>query len=269
MSRKPSIFSKNYQKKIRRRRMRYMTLIIAAILICGVSIAVLFNRGDFQSLKGILMKNTSNAEADEVDDPNSENNNQGEEPGAEENEKDVIVENPAESYEAVLDSGKKVKITYKVMDNHRKIQVVDSDLNVKSYISPSQNSVLMLDEEVQDIFILNEENKLTKITNPQYVSTDKQVFSKESVLSYTPNYRWIDGASFIDDTHVAYSSALPWINEGENLYLWIVDLGTGIHQGYYNVKGREFIFKETTESGLNIEVDGKNITINNQGIVVQ
>lgn len=264
MSRKPSIFSKNYQKRIRRRKRRYITLIVVVIVIFALGITFFYKGDSLQGIKEFFNKENSQVEGNEGTGNAPESPNEdGTTVTPEKEEKESSIEN----YEVTLESGEKIKVTYKISDEGKKIQIVDSGLNIKSYVSPSQKKLLILNEEKQDIFILNEDRKLLKITNPKYVSTENQTFTKESVLSFNPSYKWISGASFIDDNHVAYASALPWINEGEDLYLWIVDLSTGIHKGYYNIKGKNFVFKEAVENGLTIQVDGKDMIVNGSGSV--
>lgn len=263
VSRKPSIFSKNYQKKIRRRKIRYVTLIVVVIVIFALGITLFYKGDSLQGIKEFFNKENSQVEGNKGTDNEPQSPN---EEGTSETPKEDK-ESSIENYEVALESGEKIKVTYKISNDEKKIQIVDSGLNIKGYVSPSQKKLLILNEEKQDIFILNEERELIKITNPQYVSTDNQTFTKESVLSFNPSYKWISGASFIDDNHVAYASALPWINEGENLYLWIVDLSTGIHKGYYNIKGKDFVFKEAVEKGLTIQVDGKDMIVNSSGSI--
>lgn len=267
MGRKPSIFSKNYRKRVRRRKIRIVTIIVAVVLVAGIGIATVVSGDKLSAWTESFLSSVKSHKV--VADENSE---QGEE--------DIAAEVPVETpepeekdetlkYDVELESGKKVGFTYKEEGTSRKIQVVQGGLQLKCVISPSQDTLLILDEESQDIYLLDKDNNLNKITNPQYVSTDKQVFTKEAVLNGNSGYKWVSDAAFIDDTHVAYASGLPWINQTNSLYLWIYDVSNKSHKGYYNVKGQKLVFGEIAENGLKVSVDDKETTINAQGTIVK
>lgn len=265
VGRKPSIFSNNYRKKVRKRKIRIVTTIVILFAVVGVSVTLFYTKGKTSFFTSIFGSKNAIEEAPNENDNLSNN----EEPSVAQEEETEKEKDSFKSYEVNLESGKKVNFTYKDDGESRKIQVVDSDLEVKCNISPSQENLLITDGKTQDIYLINKKNELNKITNAKYVSTNNETFTKESVLSYTPGYKWVGEAKFIDESHVAYTSALPWINEGENVYLWVIDLNTGNHKGNYNIKGKEFTLGEITDKGLQLTVDGKNLVIDGQGKIVQ
>lgn len=262
MSRKPSMFSKNYRKELRRRKIRRIVLVVGVILIVGGTV-ISFDKGK------ALVKNyfTKDSEDSVID--AAEENESIEQPLEKEKELEVKnEENSNVTFEAKLNSGKSVLVEIKEDNNKKVISNIQCPEAIKGSISPSSEKCLIIDEATQDIYIVDTSQEVKNITNQQYIATTKEVFTKESVLQYTPGYKWVEGAAFIDDTYVAYSSQLPWINEGGARYLWIVNINDNTHKGYFNIKGNSFRFGETKAEGITIEIDGRTIVVNSQGNVV-
>lgn len=266
MGRKPSMFSKDYRRQLKLRRMKYIAIFV--VLVIAISILGIFitnNEGIVAIRKNIFEKDKY-----EEDVNNQVEDNSNLETGS---ESEIINESKEESTystsEVVLLSGKKVTVEYEVSKGNQKINTVEGDSEVQCSLSPSQEQVLILDKVSQDMYLLNNKGELANITNPKYVSTNNEVFKKEDVLGYNPSYKWVENTQFIDDTHIAYSSALPWINENEDRYLWIFNAENNTHTGYFNIKGKSFNLGQITEKGLMISLDDKEIIVNKDGKMVQ
>lgn len=262
MRRKPSMFSKNYRKELKQRKIRRIVLLFGAVLIIG-GIAFSYDKGS------VLVKNyfAENKKDSVIEKDNEENENE-ETVVLEEQNEDATQEDILETFEVKLNSGKGVLVELKDDNNKKVISNMQCPEEVKGIISPTAEKGLLLDESTQDIYIVDTAQQMKNVTNSQYIATNKEVFFKESVLQYNPQYKWVEGAAFIDETHVAYSSQLPWINEGGERYLWIVNIEDNTHKGYYNIKGSTFRFGETKPEGVTIEIDGRTIVVNSLGKVV-
>ena len=260
MSRKPSMFSKNYRKELKQRKIRRIVLAVGVILVIGGTV-ISFDKGK-SIVKNFVAKNSKGniidkAEKEEIDQSTAIEND------VHENEENLNV-----TFEAKLTSGKTVLVEINDDNNKKVISNIQCPEAVEGIISPSLEKGLIIDGSTQDIYIVDSSQQVKNITNQQYTSTTNDVYTKESVLQYTPDYKWVEGAAFIDDSHVAYSSQLPWINEGGTRYLWIVNLDDNTHNGYYNIKGNSFTFGETKNERVSIDVDGRIIEVNSQGKIV-
>jgi len=263
VGKKPSMFSKDYRRQLKLRRIKYMVVFLIVVIIIGISGLVISSKEGILAIKNFFVSQSPKENNNES--INNENDNKENL----ENE-NIVEEKPIKtSSEIVLQSGKKVTANYEEKDGVKRISTIDSEAQVKYSISPSQEMILILDEQAQDMYILNSKEELTNITNQQYVSTSNEVFKKENVLSYNPSYKWVESAQFIDNTHVAYSSSLPWLNNSDDRYLWIFNMENNKHQGYYNVKGKTFQVGQITEKGLTIFLDGKEIIVDKDGKIVQ
>lgn len=266
MGRKPSMFSKDYRRQLKLRRIKYIVIFLVVVIIIGVGGLVITNKNSILAIKKFFI--IENRKEDNKTDINSEKNEDKNKENLE--NENQIEEKPIQtSSEIALESGKKVTINYEEKEGIKRINTIDSESQIKYSISPSQEMILILDEEAQDMYILNNKGELKNITNPQYVSTDNEVFKKENVLKHNPSYKWVESAQFIDDTHIAYSSSLPWINSSDDRYLWIFNMETNSHNGYYNIKGKTFKVGQITEKGLTISLDNKEIVVNKDGKIVQ
>lgn len=263
MRKKPSMFSKDYRRQLKLRRIKYIIIFLVIIVVVGITGLVVTNKEGIVAIKNFFIKESivdNNHESEE-------NKNKTEESSEGES---VPEEKPTKTYsDIVLKSGKKVTINYEEKDQVKKINTIDSDSQVKCSISPSQEMILILDKEAQDMYILNSKEKLINITNEQYVSTTNEVFKKENVLKYNPSYKWIESAQFIDNTHVAYSSSLPWINNSDDRYLWVYNMENNTHNGYYHVKGKTFEVGQITDKGLTLSIDDKEIVVDKDGKIVE
>lgn len=260
VSRKPSMFSKNYRKELKQRKIRRIVLMVGAILIIGVTV-ISFDKGK-SIFENYVVKNSKGNIVDK------EKGEEVEQPELNETEVPVEEEKSSVSFEAKLISGKSVLVELKEDNNKKVISNIQCPEAVKGIISPSLEKGLIIDEATQDIYIVDTSQGLKNVTNQQYISTTNDTYTKDSVLQYTPGYKWVEGAAFIDDSHVAYSSQLPWINEGGDRYLWIVNIDDNSHNGYYNIKGNSFTFGETKNDRVSIDVDGRVIEVNSQGKIV-
>jgi len=260
---KPSMFSKDYRRQLKLRRIKYMIIFLIIIMVIGITGLVFTNREGIVAIKNFFIKENT----EDNNHKSEENKNKTEENSEEES---VVEEKSTKTYsDVVLKSGKKVTINYEEKDQVKKINTIDSDSQVKCSIAPSQEMILILDKEAQDMYILNSNDKLINITNEQYVSTTNEVFNKENVLKYNPSYKWVESAQFIDNTHIAYSSSLPWINNSDDKYLWIYNMESNTHRGVYNVKGKTFEVGQITDKGLTISLDNKEIVVDKDGKIVE
>lgn len=264
MNRKPSMFSKNYRKELKQRRIRRVILSISALLIVGAAV-IIFNHGGF-SIKDYFAKDDDEniiETSEEAKDKTSEET-AAEEENSEGNENIY----KSETFEVNLNSNKTVTVELSDDNDKKTILKLQCPDKVIGKISPSQEKGLLIDTESQDIYIVDISKEIRNITNQQYISTDNQVFTKEAVLQYNKDYRWLEDAGFINETYIGYSSQLPWINEEGLRYLWIVNINDNTHTGHYNVSGREFKFVDTKSEGGVIDIDGKTILVNENGQIV-
>lgn len=258
MGRKPSMFSKNYRKELKQRKIKRTILILLLVLVSGV---IIFYNKDLRDVGTSLVSTDKNE--DKKESPEEKENLEGEQLGEVEL---TTTKEKISSFEIALDSGDKVIVTIEAIEGKNFIKELSCENEVKFNISPSKEKALIVDELNQNIYIVDTLKNLINITNPKYVASgSNDVYTKEDVLKYNPEYKWIENAQFIDETHVAYSSQLPWINEDNFKYLWVFDINENTHKGYYSIKGKSMEFGSVTENGVEVFLDNNKLIVNSEG----
>ena len=258
MGRKPSMFSKNYRKELKLRKIKRTILVLVLILTSGI---IIFYNKELKDVGRSLVFKDKNENKKEL--PEEKESLDNEQLGEVEL---TSVKDKISSFEIVLDSGDKGIVTTEIVEGKNLIKEVTFENKIKSSISPSKEKALIVDELNQNIYIVDTLKNLINITNPKYVASgSNDVYTKDEVLKYNPEYKWIENAQFIDETHVAYSSQLPWINDENFKYLWVFDINENIHKGYYSIKGKSMEFGSVTENGVEVFLDNSKLIINSQG----
>lgn len=277
---KPSIFSKDYEREMKRRRKKILLLIIVPII--GLTI---FLFTDFDALlnKGISMKKSIN----NILLNKSKDNIKDEENKAVEVEKksEEVVKpqvNPEETktpqnevatenqvFIVSLSDGKKISVQYDVIGTEKNIKGVLDAKDIAYDISPSKKSIVIQNTKNQDLLYFDVNNISKDITKKEHRSSKNDVFSKAEQLKKYPNYRWSITPKFIDEDNIAYISELPWINEKSLLYIWKISLKNNAHTQVKPAEGKSIIFKNITPKGLETLIDGKIVFVTSLGKVIK
>jgi hypothetical protein len=248
---KPSIFSSDYQRKMKRRKMRNSILILAIFFVAGG--AVIVNKGYFS-------KNTQNIKETQKTQTQSATN---------------TIEKPIqettatkeEGFEFKLSDGKTLKAVYEVSGTEKKFKYV-SPVESKVYydVSPSGKNMVVFDGANQSIKLIDLNGNIQDITNLIYKTTSGTKINRDNVLKTNAKYIWCQSPKFIDDNTVAYISQLPWLNKTPK-YIWKVNINTKVHNLVKGIQGNDVKFISLESKGLKLIVDGKTVYIKPDGSV--
>lgn len=266
---KPSIFSKEYQRKMKRRKIT-ISIIAISIAIFGLLFLVI-GGGNLKEIKTSINKAFSKNDKKVEDTIKKPDEDVKPEIVEKDHEKETEENKPQEEkyYEVAMASGGKVKIIYDEVNGEKKILTVAQSNDYSSYdINPSQKSAILVDSKNQDLILIKENGEVNKITNPSYVSQSKgKTYSKESILAGSPNFLWGVNAKFIDDTHIAYLTNLPYFDENKNI--WICDTATAVHKNIYGSKAKDISFNQIKDGALEIVIDSNIKYIKSDGVIIQ
>ncbi|WP_027632307.1 hypothetical protein [Clostridium hydrogeniformans] len=267
---RPSIFSKDYEKKMKRRKIRNIILIIIAVLTLGGFFArkYISKNITFLSFKsffsekqdGELDKGETN-KGKEINSDKEDESEKDKEEKKEEQSKEEVEENKEEisDKDLTLDlgSGKEIKVIYTENQGGREYKVIDPLKSKISFdISQNKDFIVIIDEETQNIYTINKEGALEDITLKEYVTSDnRNTFYKDNTLKEKPDYIWHSTPRIVDNNNLAYISKLPWFNK-DDYYIWMVDLTSKSHKMVYNISGKNISFGKLEEKGLEINMDG-------------
>lgn len=203
--RKPSIFSKDYEK-IMRKRKRIFTSVISTLTLSVIFLVLFISKYKIENIESYLMtwiKNDDSEFEEQIDEDIS--NIEIEDNYLDEN---IEVDN---SIKILLDN-KEVIIRYSYINGKKNIESVESveSENGDYYsINKSRDKIIILDNE-QNIFLGDVEGNVINITLNEYISPYSEVFNKNDVLATYEGYIWHLEPKFLGENKIAYISNLPY-----------------------------------------------------------
>lgn len=263
---KPSIFSKNYEREMRKRRKRMVIasiFIVLILLIGAVSVKLTISKVDMQEIRNSLQawidSDKDNIEEEYTSIDSNEN-------------KEEIVETPKEpevkTKELKVNDKVILKAEYENIDGEDKFKTIQNlPENYQYDINNKKNMIIILDND-QNIKLFNINGKEVNITKDSYIAPNGEVFNKDTVLKTYDNYLWHKDIKFISDTKVAYISNIPYFGYGLNEYIWIIDLNNNNHITLWNSKAKNITFGNLEKKGLKVNIDGNEKFLNSDGNLI-
>ncbi|MDY6012659.1 hypothetical protein [Clostridium sp.] len=267
---KPSIFSKDYEKRMKRRRLRIIIAVGLIIVVAGLFVYKFkIQNMDFSNVRNKLQawvdsdnpdlqpQKTQESEKVQVKDTEIKDTESKPEP-------------PKKAYiEAKISDKVVAKCEYKVVDKKKEF-VSMKKIDGASYdISPNKQMLLILDKD-QNMKLVDIDGKVTDITKGEYVSTKGAKFSKDTIIKNDKNYVWHNQAKFLDDENIVYVSNLPYFGTASTKqYVWMYNIKNKTHT-LGRLAGKEItIGKVVPKKGIEIKVDKNEYILNNKGSIVK
>lgn len=278
MARKPSIFSSNYERRMKKRRRRILYIIAIVFLSLGIVFMICFNSSDsirnninkrINSIKSSFSKEKPKEDKKvekKVEDKNVEKNAEDKKVEDEKKEKE---EN--KKIDVKLKSGNTVKLEIEEKNNDKVIKAIELDQNAMNYnLSPSGKNAIIYENNNQTINYVDIDGKIEDITYKEYKSSKGTKFKKEVILAQDKEYIWTTSPKFIDEENIAYLSNLPWFNKKNRKYIWIYNIKEKTYKKLEHngneVFGNNVELKELTDEGLEVLIDNKTKYITSKGI---
>ncbi|MDV4150917.1 hypothetical protein R0131_08720 [Clostridium sp. AL.422] len=264
--RKPSIFSRDYERQMRKRRRRIAIISVLGILFIGIlflKIAI-----DSINMDTLRSKVQNWIDEDEKDVQNDADNIEQEITQEEVTQEEAPKVPESKTMDLIVKEGTILKVEYEDINGVVKFKgIKDAPSNIYTALNPDNNLVLTIDEN-QNMKIFNVQGKEANITKDKYIAPNGEVFNKESVLQTYNGYLWNVDAKFITNTKVAYISNVPYFGYNLSKYIWVVDLNDNSHKTLWNSKSTEIKFNEIKEKGLEVTIDGNVKYINSNGELI-
>ena len=266
MRRKPSIFSREYERRMRRRKIGIISLIVLVVLILGLLVAGDYVKPFINDKIGYISAKINKKDAvdenaaDEkpVEDKTSEETEKTDEtPNSEEIINDEASKEVEQFYDVTVSEGVTVRALYDEKDGVKSFKFIEPGENKVTFdINKSLNQMVLLDEASQKMVLEDINGTMKDITLETYTSSSGTKFLRSNILSTKPGYVWNKSPKFIDDTHVVYISQLPWFNREGRYYVWIVDVASNSHKNINGLEGASITIGDVVDNGINIDVDG-------------
>lgn len=261
---KPSIFSRDYERKMKRRRIIIVVLIFAVVIL--FSGAWFLGKG---KVKNFISGPKNNALDKGKVDGNTQVNKSVITKGNEDKKTSKEVKK-TDGYEIKLSNGEKIKLVYEEENKEKRFKYIyPLDSKVKYDISPSNKKAIVYDDKVQKIIYIDINGKISDVTNPTYTSTDGSVvINHDEQIKAAPDYIWCAMPKFVDENNIAYVSQLPWLNKTTK-YVWIFNIPNNTHMNTQSVFGEELTIDKLSDKGLKILIDGKTLFLKANGEVTE
>ena len=276
---KPSIFSKEYERKMRRRKRTITLVVVLSIAAFGILYASGGIKGVFKnkniSLAGFLNKSDKTEKEDNKQDNKQEDkkpsNEEDKKPDDQQNNAETEQKNPEEKgYEVNLKDGTKIKAVYENKDGANRFKyITPADAAVTFSVNPSGTSIVILDSKAQNMILVDSNGTVQEITSQSYKSN-----GKDAVLSQKPEFVWCTSPKFVDDENIAYLSQLPHISSKiTKKFLWVVNTkNKDKHINKYSISGENIkLGNIITDKGMEVILDDnsvKYIKVNNGSIKI-
>lgn len=264
--RKPSIFSKDYEKIMRKRKRKKIIFIVVFFVIVGI-LGSKVSKVDFSKVKNRLQQWVDEGEKIENGDELAVENNglsEAEEVNKTMEEKEV----PEEKYLDVTISN--INISFKLKEENSEtlidsVKETPENFNIK--IWNNGKSALVLDGN-QNINLVYSSGEVKNLTLPQYVGPDGDIFVKDEIINLYQGYEWHKDPVQISDNKIIYVTNIPYFGYNLSEYISVIDIENNTHTTIWNSKANKIIIGEMKDKGLEVTIDGNVKYINGNGELI-
>ena len=267
---RPSIFSSDYNKEVKKRKKILSLLIIIPIigLIIFLSIGfngllnkgtamkkginnIFFNKSKEDKTAKVVIKQQTDVEKSKV------------------KRAAIVTKSKASvnnlTFIVSLPDGQKITVKYSVVAANKTIKGVSNTKGILYDISPSKKAMVIQSTKNQDLIYVNVDKTSKDITRKVYTSSKNEDYSKDQQLKNSPDYIWSIKPKFIDEDNIAYVSELPWMNEKKVKYIWKLNLKDNVHMQVNPASGTKITFGKVTLKGLEANIDGNVVHVTSLG----
>ena len=261
---KPSIFSKDYEKIMRKRKRKKIFISILSVCIVGI-IVTQFANYDFSKVKDRLQawidEDSVNYEEEIVVSDDIVNEEKEEEP--------IVEEKPVEKYLDVTISEQPISFKLKEENSEVLIESV-KEIPENYYINIGNNGkdAVVLDSK-QNINIVYGNGEIKNVTLPEYIGPDGEKYIKDERINLYQGYIWHSTPIQISENKIVYITNIPYFGYNLNKYISVIDITNNIHSTIWTSKAKEITFGTVNEKGLEVNIDGNIRYINSNGELIQ
>lgn len=263
---KPSIFSKEYQNKMRNRKKRIRFILFIIILLIIVIAAKGFDKVNIiatnvksfniKALIGDSKKKSTNTNAQTNSSTKKSDDNQAKDSDTTTDQK----QDDSKTFTAKITDSKTVTVNYDIQDNNNIIKDINEDNSINYNISPSGKLMIVEDNSSQCTYLIDSNGNVEEITKKNYLSSGGTDFQRGSVLQANPSYVWCATPKFLNDDVIIYVSQVPWFKNDATKYLWTYKISTKTHEQLKKsdgseVKGQNINLDKLDDKGLSLTID--------------
>jgi len=221
---RPSIFSRNYEEQMRRRRIN-ITLIILILISAGFFYTKyhLNKRGitfNFKQKISFFNKiKTPTKQKQEINEGIKNNTNDK----IPENKQGKNKEQLFKEYVYTSNTQRQFKVIYKEENGNKTFIEVKADgIDIDFDISKDKKSIVFDDKENQSIIVCDENGNFQDITL-KTLKVKEFVFVKDKVIKGNKEYIWAQKPHFTSDDRIVFLTRLPYYATKRGIFIWYAD----------------------------------------------
>ena len=223
---KPSIFSRDYERIMKRRKKRRNISICFGILALIIGITVM--KYDMQKISATFKNIAFN--------------------------KELRLNNEKIESVNVMLNDNNIILKFIKGNDIDKIIDIESDDEIRS-IDINKDKALIIDRN-QNLYLINTKKEVIDLTLNEYITQNNEKISKIEGLSSNPNYMWHDQGKIVDDEKIVYITNIPTLNEDLKQCVSIVTINNNIHTIKEDFQGYYINLYEINDNGIKVEIDG-------------
>lgn len=226
---RPSIFSNDYKRIMRRRKIIFR---ISIVLVALAAVLFIYSKPTIPNLKKLagnikIHSNIKNNDSRENTAKNDKGASQNAGAQPESASTDAQVQTSAGEYLLKLSDTESITVTYEKSGSDIKITGIKPEGKDISFDIRDDGKAIVFDNpELGDIWVADATGALRKVTPDYYKQTGEggRIFYKDEIMKrFSNSYVWAARPKFLKDGRIVYQSHLPWFTNIRYYYFWVVD----------------------------------------------
>ena len=232
---KPSIFSRDYEKIMRKRKKRRNRSVILLVLILMVSVIII--KYDMQKFRTTFKNITIS--------------------------KDYLLEN--KKVKNIKVNLNDYEIILKTIEKGESIEIVDIETEEELLsVDIKDDNVLIIDKN-QNMYLINTKKDVIDLTLNEYINSNGKRIVKDDILKNDSNYNWHTQGKIINNDKIAYVTNVSSSNNELIQSVVFTTIENNIHIIKQEFQGNIINLYEVNENSLRLEIDGKIMYITSEG----
>ncbi|MFX0548628.1 hypothetical protein ACOAKC_04765 [Hathewaya histolytica] len=273
---KPSVFSKDYEKKIKQIRRR--KIIIGFLILLGlIGLAVFIIKpskvkGDITSIKNIFSRSSKKDKKTIAG--NKSNIDRSLQNKAEKEikniEKTEVPKKVIKDIDIKLNDQLTIRGKIEEFKGDKIFISMNPIENITCELSKDKKTYLIFNARNQDMYLANIDGKVTDITRRVHYTKNKSKIYKENKLKSYPNFMWATTPKLFNGK-VFYLSKLPNLSNKHPYFVWVYDINSNKHEYLKDarLRGYEGSFGEIKENKLEIILNKNKYLVHENGNILK
>lgn len=226
---KPSIFSNDYEQRMRKR--KKMTIINLILFILILISAVYFGSNYYMENSNINLGSIFKSFKKDIDkkqnqsEQSDKTKTKGDTSNSQNNEPEQTVEKTNSYFEYKASDGKTYRLEYTEASGKKQYTGVKSDTGDVEFDLSSDGRKVLFCTLSGDVVIGDDQGTIKKINSDSYRSKSAGItIEKKTTMQYYPEYVWAAKPHFTSDNRVVYVSYLPYLKGANTFYMWILSI---------------------------------------------